>query len=493
MKISVLYLALLFGLVACTPASAPDARGGADFVLCRAVETAPNPVWQGLGGWLFNRGDMIARFDPGVPVRSDLARLAQAFRLQGVTLVAVVLPTRASVYEGQLDRRKPVFADYSAAAARQSYRDFLAELRAAGILAPDLTLEIDPLPVTTAPAGTAPNTTAPNATAPNATAPIGMAQIGTAPADRTAFYFKYDQHWTSIGARRAAAAVAATLRPLPAYQKLEKTRFRTRSQGWVTQKGWLQERAENLCHITLPDETLEVFTTAPVADSKPGRATAAALFAEPVAPPVTLVGTSNSKRLPDKPDLNFSGFLRESLGLEVFNAAFAGAGVYGSLLPYLHSDEYRAAKPKFIVWETLIWDWHNRLGLPDEHRQVIPSVYGACTPAAGLLPTLTEADDQTDFTVLRNGAALPLQGHDYFIYLEVEDRALVDFSLELRYAGGQAESVRLVHMTRVPNPGRFFLELSDELPNFQSAAIKAQREVTGVVRARICRAPSALP
>ena len=437
MKTSVLYLALLFGLVACTPASAPNARGGADFILCDAAETAPNPVWQGLEGWLFNRGDMIARFDPGVPVRSDLTRLAQAFKLQGVTLVAVVLPTRASVYEDRLDRRKPVFADYSAAAARQSYRDFLTELRAAGILAPDLTLQIGSSPVTTAPTGTA--------------------QIGTAPADRTAFYFKYDQHWTSVGARRAAEAVAATLRPLPAYQRLEKTLFRTRSQGWVTQKGWLQERAENLCHISLPDETLEVFTTEPVADSKPGQATAAALFAEPTAPPVTLVGTSNSKRLPDKPDLNFSGFLRESLGLEVLNAAFAGAGIYGSLLPYLHSDEYRAAKPKFIVWETLIWDWHNRLGLPGEHRQVIPSVYGACTPAAGFLPTLTEANGQTDFTVLRNNEALPLQGHDYFIYLEVEDRALVDFALELSYAGGQEESVRLVHMTRVPNPGRFFL------------------------------------
>lgn len=413
---------------------------------------AARPVWQGRGGWLFNQSDMITRFDPGVPVRPDLRRVVQAFEAQGVTLVAVVLPTRGSVYDNKLDRRKSVFADYQAAAARASYRAFLAELRAAGVLAPDLT---------------------------------GVVHSGSRP-----FFFKRDQHWTSAGARRAAGAGARLLRPLPVYTGLTKTSFRTRSLGRARQKGWLQERAESLCNISnisLPDEEVELFATD---REMTDLSTEEALFADLGPPPVTLVGTSNSKRLSDKPELNFSGFLRETLGLEVLNATFAGAGIYGSLLPYLRSDDFRAHKPAFIVWETLIWDWHNRPSLAAEHRQLIPGIYGACAPEAALLRAQTDADGRRSFTLLRNDHALPLRGSDYFVYLEVQDRTLVNFALTLSYGDDRQESIPFTHSTRVPNSGRFFLELSSTSPgNLESVSLSAQRPVTGAVQARICRVP----
>lgn len=449
MRLKAVYLTLLFGLVACTPVSSSQTGPGeAPFTLCREVEVAAQPIWQGLDGWLFERGDLIPRYDPGAPVQPDLTRLVEAFEAQGVTLVAAVLPKRGSVYPDKLDRSKDIFASYNDVRARASYRTFLSDLRAAGIRTPDLT---------------------------------DVVHRGSAP-----FFFKRDGHWTSAGARRTAGAVASLIYPLPAYTELAKSTFRTRSLGRVTQKGFLQERAEKLCNLSLSDETLEIFTT----DLEPtGVATAAALFAyDP--PPVTLIGTSNSKRLSDRPDLNFSGFLREHLGLEVLNAAFAGAGIYGSLLPYLHSDEYRTHKPTFIVWETLIGDWHNNLKLASEHRQVIPSVYGACAPEAGMLQTQTDAGDRANFALLRNDARLPLQGRDHFVYLEIQDRTLVNFGLTLKYTGGQ-EQVSFSHSTRVPNPGRFFLELAAGRGNLESVSLSAQRPVTGTVQARVCRVPSA--
>lgn len=412
---------------------------------------AARPVWQGRGGWLFDRGDLIARFDPGVPVRPDLERVVRALEAQGVTLVAVVLPTRGSVYGDKLDRRKSVFAGYDAAAARASYRAFLDELRAAGVLAPDLTEAV---------------------------------HSGNRP-----FFFARDQHWTSAGARRAAGAVARLLRPLPAYGDLTKTRFRTRLLGRAEQKGWLQERAESLCGTPLPNETVEVFSTD---RETTDLAVKEALFADLGPPPVALVGTSNSKRLPDKPESNFSGFLREALNLEVLNAAFAGAGIYGSLLPYLRSDDFRAHKPAFIVWETLIWDWHNRPSLAAEQRQLVPTIYGACAPEAALLRGQTDAGGRQSFTLLRNSRALPLRGRDHFVYLEVEDRTLVNFDLTLSYTGAQQETIPFTHSTRVSNSGRFFLELSSTLPgNLERVSLSAQRPVTGTVAARICRLPSA--
>ena len=92
-----------------------------------------------------------------------------------------------------------------------------------------------------------------------------------------------------------------------------------------------------------------------------------------------LVGTSNSHRDEGKPELNFDGFLRQALAREVLDVAFPGAGVYGSLEAYLLSSEYRRTPPKVLLWETTYMSWHHRKSLETEQRQVLPSVYGACS------------------------------------------------------------------------------------------------------------------
>lgn len=59
-----------------------------------------------------------------------------------------------------------------------------------------------------------------------------------------------------------------------------------------------------------------------------------------------LVGASSSL-----PNLNFAGFLQESLGRRVDNVSFGGAGAYSSLKDYLQDDAFRSAPPKILIWQ----------------------------------------------------------------------------------------------------------------------------------------------
>jgi hypothetical protein len=447
------YLLLtLLALMACAPAPTRTHSPVAvpeTYRPCPAVRQLERPVWQGRDGWLFNEIDIIQRFEPGVPIDADLGRLVEAFRSQGVTLVAVVLPTRGSVYSDALGSFEDAFAAYDPVVARESYQTFLASLRGAGMVVPDLT----PLVRRGAP-----------------------------------FYLKRDQHWTSAGARRVAQRVAQALQDLSTYEGLETSTFRTRSLGHVNQTGWLEEKVETACNVLIPDESVEIFATE---RDTAGQTAAQALFGDEGPPPVTLVGTSNSNRMDDKPDSNFSGALREALELEVLNAAFPGGQTHLSLLAYLRSDDYHAHRPRLLVWESLVWDWHNSPRLVHEHRQVIPSIYGACSPDAALLHSQRDPEGALTLPLLRNTGRLPLRGSAYYLYLDMTDKQVVNFDLTLRYSSGNEETIRLYQSTWVTNTGRFFLELSSSVQGvLEDVTLTAYRPVQGEVHARICKAPA---
>jgi len=404
--------------------------------------TDVRPVWKGQGGWLFERPDLIQDFQLEEPVRPYLDRLASALRARGVLPVALVLPTRGALHSAQMGDN-PAFRGYDPEAARREYRDFLAMLREAGFIAPDLAARGQGAP----------------------------------------FFFARDHHWSPSGARRSARQVAAALEsPLA---ELPKRRFVTRRLAPKMQRGSLQRRAERRCGVRLPNERVAQFET--VLETE-GDSLGEALFADPV-PPVVLAGSSNSNRGEGKPELNFSGFLREELGLEVLNASFVGPGATGALQAYLLSEEYRAAPPEALVWETRFASWHHHPSLGAELRQVVPSVYGACS--------LPESLAHQRVKVLREGATpllnglgeLGLQGSDVYLHLKFDDVTLVDFGLGLEH-WRQREQVDISRLTRVPNTGEFFLELSDAIPSrLHSVTLHAPQEVEGGVQVRVCRVP----
>lgn len=384
--------------------------------LCGAAEaTEQRPVWQGQAGWLFERADLIARARPKEPLHRYLGRLSRALRARGTLPVALVVPTRAAVAYAQGSAHE-VFASYDPQAAALGYRDFLSRLRRAGFLAPDL--------------------------------------LAAAHGEGDGFFFRRDHHWSPAGARASAAAVATLLRPHLEAQGLVRVPFVTLRQPDREQLGTLQARAEAFCKgLSWPPETVAQFDTV---QQRGSADTAAALFGE-VAVPVALAGTSNSRRGEDQPDLNFSGFLREALELEVLNASFPGSGVFGALKAYLLSPEYAAAPPKVLVWETLLRGWHKHPSLTEELRQVIPSVSGACAT-----PVLTKhlRVPRAGETVLATGLTpLDLRGPKSYLQLDTDDRALTELTLELRYRGVR-ERVRLSRNTRATSTGRYFLELS---------------------------------
>jgi len=409
-------------------------------------------VWQGKDGWLFESADLIETLELE-PVQPYLDRLSDAFRYRGITLVAVILPTRGMVHSEMMDPTKPIFEAYSVAEAVAEYRRFLSIFHEANIIAPDL--------------------------------------VKVAREDHGAFFFKRDHHWTNAGARATAEAVARHLYPVPGYIEVETEQethpFRTKAVGIEPQMGTLQRRAERFCGVRLPKENVRVFSTDLVVEgSSPGEA----LFAELGSPPVALVGTSNSQRPEDKPPLNFDGFLRDYLGLEVLNAAFAAAGVHGSLLAYLSSDDYLEQPPRFVIWESLLSSWHNHESVIAEQRQAIPSIYGPCAPEDSLIQGRVEASDALKIEVLQNNANLPIYGHNHFLYLETTDQTLVDFTLTLTHRNGRQDRVMVERSTRAPNSGRFFLELSDEIgAPLESVSLTTPTGTSGEISARICQVP----
>ena len=435
-------LELLFVVLTLAAVGTPFAYAGPQPRLCAASqEAALRPVWQGEAGWLFGPPDLITDLELPATALPYLERLAAALRAKGILPVALIVPTRGSVAYAHMGTN-PAMAGYDPAAAAQGYRSFLAQLRAAGFIAPDL--------------------------------------LTVARHEGDAFFFKRDHHWRPVAAKAVARKVAATLsaqlEPLP------KTLFVTSRRPPQTQLGTLQKEARARCpDFKRPRERVAQFGTRP---QNTGKGVGAALFT-PVVPAIVLVGTSNSQRGENRPDFNFAGFLRQFLGLEVLDVAFPGAGVYGSLGAYLRSSEYRTAPPKILLWETLYMSWQRRASLPAEQRQILPSVYGACSRplVERRLKKLYEGR-----SALLSELELPENG---YLRLKLSDRSVVKFGLELHYASYQAR-VAVNRTTRVPNSGEFFLDLSSptETP-LQAVVIDLPKAVSGGAQVGICPLPPA--
>lgn len=396
----------------CPAAADPDKYEGGAMGMVRHLAL-------GKDQWLF-RSEVDFDGDFGVPpaMEPELRRLLRTFRDRGSDVMFAIQPTRGMMHRDKILADHAYGFDYPK--ARRNLEHFLAQLRRSGALVPDILPLVDHPP-------------------------------------EQEYFFRRDTHWTPAGAQASARLTADAIRALPYYPALEKKQFRTEPGVTIVNYGALDIALARLCRNGFGNQYLRGYRTVPVVED------AAALFDEQPDAQVVLTGTSNSAARDEEiRHYNFDGYLKEYTQLDVLNFAMQGAGEYGALLEYLHSDEYDPDRPpRLLVWELPA---SYRLDSPAMYRQLIPAIEGGCSKAKVLreqhsdLPRMAVGERAE---ILNNSGAgrLEFTGQDGFLELRLADKNLRDFYLISYYDNGERDKVR-IRRPAVVSGGLYHLELS---------------------------------
>jgi alginate O-acetyltransferase complex protein AlgJ len=260
-------------------------------------------VLVGREGWLYSAEEFDVVADAPAAIAAWTGAIAEAAALlaqHDIELVVALVPSKAGMV--------PDFAPAPLPdAARSRYETALGELRASGVVAPDLRLAL-------------------------------AAAAGDGPV-----YLRTDTHWTPHGAAAAARAIARAVGERTTFDGLGEQAFVTETLATEPLLGDLStflDLGPLAGRIGPPPDTLEIRQTLSLAE--PGKD----LFAE-VRLPVALVGTSYSA----DPRWNLAGALRDALGVDVHEAAVSGIGPLQPLERYLDSAAFVNTPPEVIVWE----------------------------------------------------------------------------------------------------------------------------------------------
>jgi alginate biosynthesis protein AlgX len=409
---------------------------------------------QGRDGWFFRaeNTDLDEFFVLDGESLSYMARLGAALADRGTRLVLMPVPTRALVAYDQMDPAVPLQGRYARRDALAEYRAFVKSLGAIGLPVVDL----DPESI--------------------------RGRIGPA------FYLKRDLHWTPQGAKFAAGLAAADIdRLLGASAADGRARFTTRQVRTEPMTGRLQSMINQYCDDPVPAQELAVFATVREGgDGGPSDSAEQALFGDAGdgGPQVVLAGTSFSAT----PAFNFPGFLSEALGRSVLDYSISAGGLSTSLLSYLETSDFDRDPPAVLLWEFLAYH-----AFPDDavaFRQMIGAANGTCTGTERLVAeSLVEITGAGDVIAVPPGAP-PLVGEAGYLALEIPDRTVRRFTVEVEYADRDADIVTIDQAPPYDSSSRFFLEFSGDF----SAPVKSVR-VRGLpedralpISASICRA-----
>jgi alginate biosynthesis protein AlgX len=415
-------------------------------------------VEQGRDGWFFRRGDDLSE-EIGLPpfLLRDMARLSAVLKARGTTLVLAPTPTRGQMGETMLG---PIDPDtvYDPALAYTADGAFRVAAGQAG-------LAILPVPAR--------------------------------PADPAGF-FKRDHHWTPLGAKAFASAVAARLVGIPALQDLPRQTYSTATGDTVPLESPMGRQLGTLCDEPLPAESVTLYRTeqkAQTADDLFGDGAAAspsagadALFGGGDVPVIALAGTSFSAQ----EWLNFEGFLLEATGWSVANHSISGGGAYAPLLAYLSSPAWRDTPSPVLLWEfqrngTTIKEASLAL------RQIIPAARGLCAAGAvaGTVKGAVSADGLAA-VALKESAAL--SGAEDYAVIRLSDPSIRTLKARLTHADGQVEEVPLRRQERMPQLDTFFLEVSGDIEAPLTAlSVTASAEKPFAAEVTLCRAAPSTP
>lgn len=398
-------------LVSASPAIAQDSAFG-----CTGIEFNPTlPAVEGKDGVFYRTmSDLRLQHPMRGEVMVLMERLAKALAENGTTLVYATVPAKSLAMPQFLPPRAAEYG-YDPQIADTVYTDIITRLNDAGVLAPDL-----------------------------------RRALQSAPEGEKVFY-PADFHWTSLGARLSAQAIGEAIRAHPAYAETTPGTYETRELGIQPAFSGMRRTLQTFCTEALPPvEAMAYETTRTDATPAEGEGGALDIFASggegADAPQLVLVGTSFS----DSPVNNFAGFLSQYSGLDVVNYSVTGGNQYGAMISYLTSEDFAAARPRFLVWENPIYNNLAQYGTAPL-EELVAAAGNTCT-------TLLETERIDDHTLAASLSGLRPGAEDaIFADYGPEGARRVDFTLQS--SRGFDRSTAIERGQRQRATGNFFLGL----------------------------------
>lgn len=372
-----------------------------------------------------------------------LAQLSEALAAQGTTLVFLPIPTKSQAMPDRMPevaRHYGYKPDVSAAV----YQDIIDRLRGAGVVAVH---------------------------GQNA---MLAAEPGQLP------YFQADFHWTSEGARLAAAEVAREISKLPEFSTLELSEFTTETTGEEVAFSGLRQLIQRNCLYKVPEPVTRTWKTEKAEidlglDLGGDGSGGIDLFGDDESRVhMAVIGTSFA----DMRISNFDGWLSQYSGLDVVNYAITGGNQFGAALSYLTSEDFRRDRPHFLVWENPIYN--NLLQYGDQPlRELIAAVSNDCTEVPGVERTSPET------LVLHLGE----QGLTGSEVLMADAGREGPAAAEFRFAfnDGRERAQHLERGKRLRATGRFYVPVDAyDTARLETVSVTFDRDVADVAQLKIC-------
>lgn len=263
-------------------------------------------------GWLFTDEEFMQYPGGWGQLETKIAFVREVKRRldeQNVKLVVALIPSKARVYEDKLGRYE--FPEYK----RGYYQSFRKGLKDMGVPVTDI-----------------------------------LWLMQEKKDEGFDLFLKTDTHWSLAGARMGARLVANEV------DKNFPGLIQNKSTYVVDFLDVKEHKGDLLRYLPLgkwakdlgvePDYIKEIkIDQAGTPDAS--QETEMDLFGDADVPQVTLVGTSYSANK----TWGFADFLKESLGVDILNAADEGMGPFETMKKYLQDNAFKKTPPKLLIWE----------------------------------------------------------------------------------------------------------------------------------------------
>lgn len=424
----------LGALGAAAPARANSAFG------CKNLEHNPVlPSVEGKNGFFFRVfADLRMQHPMTDVVVQQMRRLSEALAAHGTTLIYLPIPTKSQTIPSQLPKDVSQYG-FNKKIADLVYEDQIKRLNANGVIAVDL-----------------------------------LSALKSDDPKHPPF-FKADFHWTSLGAKEAARAIAAVVKKRPEYANLDQISFKTTPVGREKAVSGMRRALQTFCKDSLPPVVTNGFETVQVQKASKsldifGSKTSGA--------DIALVGTSFS----DAEVPNFGGFLSQYTDLGVDNLAITGGNQFGAVTSYLTSNLFQKERPRFLIWENPIYNNLAQYGA-QPMLELIAAARENCTPVSADRMS-TKADDKNAVTVDLAGMQLD---RNAMVLADAGTEISRQVTMAVQWQDGRTFKEMVKRTKRMRGTGRFYVSARPLWsPHLSKMTLTFDRRAPDATKVSIC-------